>query len=52
MQQFDVTMTKPGGGSGSFTTRVYASTPDQAREIAEHQYPGYRAQAVRTVYRD
>jgi hypothetical protein len=50
MQTYNVTIGRPGGGSGSFKIPVTAQTPDEARRIAEHQYPGYRAQSVQTVY--
>jgi hypothetical protein len=43
---FVVTLSRPGGGSGTFKVQVQASTPDEARRIAEHQNMGYRAQAV------
>ena len=49
MQTFEVTMSRPGGGSGTFKATVPAPTPDMARRTAEHQYPGYAAQAVRVV---
>lgn len=48
MRTFDVTLGK--GGSGTMTIEVRAATPDEARRIAEHMYPGYRAQSVRNVY--
>ena len=48
MRTFAVTLGK--GGSGTFTIEINAATPDEARRIAEHQYPGYRAQSVRNVY--
>lgn len=48
MQLYEVTIGK--GGSGTFKLQIHAQTPDQARTIAESQYPGYRAQAVRAVY--
>ncbi len=43
-------MTLGKGGSGTFSIEVFAASPDEAREIAEGQYPGYRAQSVRNVY--
>ena len=49
MQTYEVTMTRPGGGSGAFKVTIPAATPDEARRIAESQYGGYAAQAVRTV---
>lgn len=47
MRKYSVTLGK--GGSGTFTIEVHAVSPDEARRIAEHQYPGYNAQAVRNV---
>jgi hypothetical protein len=47
MPQWEVKMGRPGGGSGTFVIYVYAGTPDQARQTAEAQNPGYKAQAVR-----
>lgn len=47
MPQWEVKMSRPGGGSGTFLVYVHASTPDQARRAAEAQNPGYKAQAVR-----
>lgn len=47
MQLFEVTLGK--GGSGTFKLPINAQTPDEARRIAEGQYPGYNAQAVKTV---
>lgn len=49
MAEYEVVMGRAGGGSGTFTTRVHAATPDQARAAAEHQNPGYSAHAVRRV---
>lgn len=49
MCTYEVTLTRPGAGSGSFRIRIQASTPDEARSIARGQYPGYAAQAVRAV---
>jgi hypothetical protein len=49
MQTFEVTLTRPGGGSGSFKVTIPAATPDEARRIAESQYNNYAAQSVRTV---
>jgi hypothetical protein len=49
MAPFLVTMSRPGGGSGTFKIPVTASTPDEARRIAENQYAGYSAQAVQRV---
>jgi hypothetical protein len=46
MAQWNVRMSRPGGGSGTFTVTVYASTPDEARRAAEAQNPGYKAMAV------
>lgn len=46
MAAFEVRMGRPGGGGGTFTTVVNASTPDEARRAAEAQNPGYRAQSV------
>lgn len=48
--EYEVTLTRAGGGSGSFKVTVHASTPDEARRAAEHQNPGYSAQAVRRLY--
>jgi hypothetical protein len=49
MAQWEVTMSRAGGGSGVFKVTVHAGTPDQARDSAEAQNPGYVAQAVRRV---
>lgn len=49
MAPFLVTMARPGSGSGVFKIEVRASTPDEARRIAENQYSGYSAQAVQRV---
>lgn len=49
MQTFEVTMGRPGGGGGIFKVIIPAATPDMARRNAEHQNPGYAAQAVRTA---
>lgn len=49
MQSFEVTMSRAGGGSGIFKVIVHAATPDMARRTAEHQHPGYAAQAVKAV---
>lgn len=46
MAPYIVTMSRPGGGSGTFKVQVHASTPDEARRIAENQNAGYSAQAV------
>jgi len=48
MPTFEVTMSRTGGGSGTFDVVVHASTPDGAR--AEVQNPGFRAIAVRRVF--
>lgn len=48
MRKFSVKLGK--GGSGVFEIEVNAQTPDEARRIAEAQYPGYRAQAVRQIF--
>lgn len=48
MRKFSVTLGK--GGSGTFAIEINAATPDEAKRIAEAQYPGYRAQSVRNVY--
>lgn len=50
MASWEVTMGRPGGGSGTFKVVVHAGTPDQARRSAEAQNPGYRAHAVRRRY--
>lgn len=50
MNEYTVTLGAKGGGSGTFKVTVNAPTPDKAREIAEHQYYGYSAQAVKQVY--
>lgn len=47
MATYSVTMGRPGGGAGTFIVIVHALTPDMARRIAEAQYPGFSAQAVR-----
>jgi hypothetical protein len=47
MQSYEVTLGRAGGGSGTFTVRVAAGTPDMARRAAEAQNPGYRAMSVR-----
>lgn len=49
MPQYEVRMGRPGGGSGTFLVYVHAGSPDQARQSAEAQNPGYKAQAVRRV---
>lgn len=49
MRSYQVTMTRPGSGSGAFKATVPAATPDEARRIAERQYGGYVAQSVRAV---
>lgn len=48
MRTFEVTLGK--GGSGTMKVEIKAASPDEARRIAEHQYPGYNAQSVRNVY--
>lgn len=48
MQTYEVTLGK--GGSGTIKIPVQAQTPDQAKKIAEHQYPDYRAQSARAVF--
>lgn len=48
MRKYEVTLGK--GGSGTFKIEVNAASPDEARRIAENQYPGYNAQAVRNVH--
>lgn len=50
MATWEVKMGRPGGGSSTFKVIVNADTPDQARKAAEHQNPGYKAQAVKRVY--
>ena len=47
MPQWEVTMGRAGGGSGTFVVWVYAGTPDEARRAAQAQNPGYRAHSVR-----
>lgn len=49
MAQWEVTMSRPGGGSGVFKVNVNAGTPDEARRAAEAQNPGYSAQSVRRL---
>ena len=49
MPRYEVTLGRAGGGSGTFTVEVHASTPDQARRAAVAQNPGYVAQSVRRV---
>lgn len=51
MQQFEVKMGRPGGGSGTFVVRVHATSPDGARAAAQAQNPGMKAQSVRPVFR-
>ena len=46
MARYEVKMGRPGGGSGTFVVTLHASTPDEARRMAEHQNPGYKAQSV------
>lgn len=46
MATFEVGMARPGGGGGTFTAVVNASTPEEARRAAEAQNPGYKAQSV------
>lgn len=48
MNSYEVTLGK--GGSPTFKIELRAATPDEARRIAQHQYPGYKAQAVRNVH--
>jgi hypothetical protein len=48
MASWEVTMGR--GGSGTFKVVVHASTPDEARRVAEAQNHGYNAQAVRRLY--
>ena len=50
MPEFEVTMGRAGGGSGTFKVRIHAGTPDQARSAAERQNPGYSAHAVKQLY--
>ena len=50
MASWEVTMGRPGGGSGTFKVVVHAWTPDQARMAAEAQNPGYSAHAVRRLH--
>ena len=50
MPQWEVKMSRPGGGSGVFTVTVHASTPEQAKRSANAQNPGYKAIAVRRVF--
>ena len=49
MQTFEVTMGRPGGGSGTFKAMIHAATQDIARRTAERQNPSYSAQAVKAV---
>lgn len=49
MGRYQVTLGRAGGGSGTFTVEVSASTPDEARRIAAAQYIGYVAQGVRRL---
>jgi hypothetical protein len=49
MPQWEVKMSRPGGGSGTFVVYVHAGSPDLARRSAEAQNPGYSAQSVRRV---
>jgi hypothetical protein len=46
MAKYEVKMGRPGGGSGTFVVTVNASTPDEARRVAENQNVGYKAQSV------
>lgn len=46
MAKFEVKMSRPGGGGGTFAVLIHASTPDEARRAAEAQNPGYSAQSV------
>lgn len=48
MQTYEVTLGK--GGSGTIKIPVKAQTPAEAKAIAEHQYPGYRAQSARATF--
>ena len=48
MQMYEVTIGK--GGSGTMKVQIPAQTPDEAKKIAEYQYPGYRVQSTRRVY--
>ena len=49
MAKFEVKMSRPGGGSGTFVIVVHAGTPDEARRSAEAQNPGYSAQSVQRI---
>lgn len=49
MAQYEVRMSRPGGGSINFKVVVHAGTPDEAKRAAEAQNPGYRSQAVRRL---
>ena len=49
MAPYLVTMSRPGGGSGTFKVEIHASTTDEARRIAERQNAGYSAQAVQRI---
>ena len=49
MARYEVTLGKAGGGSGTMAVEVTAATPDEARRIAQAQYAGYVAHAVRRV---
>jgi hypothetical protein len=48
MQVFEVKLNR-AGGSGVARVTIPAATPDEARRIAESQFDGYVAIAVRTV---
>ena len=47
MNSYVVRMGRAGAGSGTWTVVVHASTPDEARRIAESQNTGYSAHSVK-----
>lgn len=49
MARYEVRLGKAGGGSGTMLVEVNAATPDEARRIAQAQYLGYVAHAVRRI---
>lgn len=40
---------KPGTHGGNLTTEIRAQSDNDARRLAEAQYPGYRVEAVHRI---
>jgi hypothetical protein len=49
MQEFIVRVSGKGGGTGEFTTTVWASSQDAARRAVEQQNPNLKAQSVKAA---